>query len=295
MPPGRSDGTVPSLGACARLPGVTAALTVLATSEPIHWADLGLQRGIDLGFFTLRFYALAYIAGILLGYLHLTRMIKAPGSPMNADDAADLAFFATFGIVLGGRLGYATFYEPHLWTSLDLFKVWQGGMSFHGGLIGVLVALAWVAYRNKLPWLRVADYVTVNVPFGMMFGRIANFINGELWGKPTDVPWAVVVDGVPLHASQLYEAFLEGLVLFVILWWFTAKPRPRLAPSGLFLVCYGVFRFAVEFVRVPDENRGYLLFDWVTMGQILSLPMIVAGAWMLAVAYRRNERSGNYG
>jgi phosphatidylglycerol---prolipoprotein diacylglyceryl transferase len=167
-------------------------------------------------------------------------------------------------------------------------------MSFHGGLVGVLVALAMFANRRGKRIADVFDFTAPLPAIGFGAGRIGNFINGELWGKPTDVPWAVVVDGVPLHASQLYEAFLEGLVLFAVLWWFTSRPRPRLAPSGLFLLGYGVFRFAVEFVRVPDANRGYLLLDWMTMGQILSLPMIVIGLWLLVAAYRRNEPSGNY-
>ena len=167
-------------------------------------------------------------------------------------------------------------------------------MSFHGGLAGVLVALAMFANRRGRALVDVFDFTAPLPAIGFGAGRIGNFINGELWGKPTDVPWAVVVDGVPRHASQLYEALLEGLVLFVVLWWFTSKPRPRWAPSGLFLVCYGIFRFGVEFVRVPDDNRGYLLLGWVTMGQLLSLPMIVAGLWMLAVAYRRRVPSGNY-
>jgi phosphatidylglycerol:prolipoprotein diacylglycerol transferase len=167
-------------------------------------------------------------------------------------------------------------------------------MSFHGGLAGVLIALALFARsRSK----RVADAFDFTAPLpaiGFGAGRLGNFINGELWGKQTDVPWAFLVDGVARHPSQLYEALLEGLVLFVIMWWYTARPRPRLAPSGLFLVCYGVFRFAVEFVRIPDENRGYLAFGWLTTGQLLSTPMIVAGVWMLVLAYRRNEPSGNY-
>jgi len=167
-------------------------------------------------------------------------------------------------------------------------------MSFHGGLIGVLVALAMFANQRGRLIADVFDFAAPLPAIGFGAGRIGNFINGELWGKPTDVPWAVIVDGTPRHASQLYEALLEGLVLFAIIWWYTSKPRPRWAPSGLFLVCYGLFRFAVEFVRVPDANRGYLLFGWVTMGQILSLPMIAAGLWMLAVAYRRRQPSGNY-
>jgi len=184
--------------------------------------------------------------------------------------------------------------EQILANPLSVLRIWEGGMSFHGGLAGVLVALAMFANRRGKRVADVFDFTAPLPAIGFGMGRLGNFINGELWGKPTDVPWAVVVDGVPLHASQLYEAILGGLVLFVILWWFTARPRPRLAPSGLFLLCYGVFRFAVEFVRVPDANRGYLLLDWVTMGQILSLPMIFAGLWLLVLAYRRNQPSGNY-
>jgi phosphatidylglycerol:prolipoprotein diacylglycerol transferase len=161
-------------------------------------------------------------------------------------------------------------------------------------LIGVLVGLALFARSRRKRLVDVFDFAAPLPAIGFGAGRIGNFINGELWGKPTDVPWAVIVDGTPRHASQLYEALLEGLVLFAIIWWYTSKPRPRWAPSGLFLVCYGLFRFAVEFVRVPDSNRGYLLLGWVTMGQILSLPMIAAGLWMLAVAYRRGQPSGNY-
>jgi phosphatidylglycerol:prolipoprotein diacylglycerol transferase len=190
-------------------------------------------------------------------------------------------------------------------------------MSFHGGLIGVLLAVVIFARRRGRRVADVADFLAPLPGLGILAGRIGNFINGELWGKPTQMPWGFIVDPqrlhpVPadealrlcsrfgidpcilrVHASQLYEGLLEGLVLFVILWVYTSRPKPRLAPSGLFLICYGVFRFGIEFVRIPDENRGYLLFDWLTMGQILSVPMILAGAAMMAVAYRRNERSGN--
>jgi phosphatidylglycerol:prolipoprotein diacylglycerol transferase len=167
-------------------------------------------------------------------------------------------------------------------------------MSFHGGLVGSLFALAWFSRRHARRLADVLDFTAPLPAIGFAAGRIGNFINGELWGKETDVPWAFIVDGRALHPSQLYEAFLEGLVLFVLLWWFTSRPRPRWAPSGLFLVAYGSFRFLVEFVRVPDENRGYLLLGWVTTGQLLSLPMIIAGIWLLVLAYRRNEHSGNY-
>lgn len=276
-----------------------AALTVLAASDPLRWEDLGLRTGFDLGPFTLRYYALAYIAGILLGYVHLLRMVRAAGSPMTADDAADLVFFATFGIVLGGRLGYATFYDQQLWTSLDLVKIWQGGMSFHGGLIGVLVAMWWVARRNRLSWLRVADYVAVNVPFGMMFGRIANFINGELWGKPSDAPWAMVFPGAgpeARHPSQLYEAALEGLLMIVVMLWLFWRTRARWRPGllgGAFVAGIGAARFVVEFFREPDAQlTEFAARTGLHMGQWLTLPLIAVGVVLIVRALRRPPLEG---
>jgi len=251
---------------------------------------------LSLGPLRVRWYGLMYLVGFAAAWWLARRRAARPGSTWTPTDVDDLIFYCAIGVILGGRLGWMLFYgtENLISDPLSVLRIWEGGMSFHGGLAGVLIALAMFASRRGR---RIADVFDSTAPLpaiGFGAGRIGNFINGELWGKPTDVPWAVVVDGVPLHASQLYEAFLEGLVLFTILWWFTSKPRPRLAPSGLFLLCYGVFRFAIEFVRVPDANRGYLLLDWVTMGQILSLPMIVIGLWLLVVAYRRNEPSGNY-
>jgi phosphatidylglycerol:prolipoprotein diacylglycerol transferase len=251
---------------------------------------------VSLGPLQVRWYGLMYLVGFLAAWWLARRRAARPDSTWTPVEVDDLIFYSAVGTILGGRFGWMLFYgtERILEDPLSVLRIWEGGMSFHGGLIGVLVALALFASRRGK---RIADVFDFGAPLpaiGFGAGRIGNFINGELWGKPTDVPWAVVVDGVPLHASQLYEACLEGLALFVILWWFTSKPRPRLAPSGLFLLCYGLFRFVVEFVRVPDANRGYLLFDWVTMGQLLSLPMILAGLWMLARAYRRNEPSGNY-
>jgi phosphatidylglycerol:prolipoprotein diacylglycerol transferase len=251
---------------------------------------------ISIGPLHVRWYGLMYLVGFLSAWWLGRRRAAQPGSTWTPTEMDDFIFYCALGVILGGRLGWMLFYgtERILADPFSVLRIWEGGMSFHGGLVGVLVALAMFANRRGKRIADVFDFAAPLPALGFGAGRIGNFINGELWGKPTDVPWAVVVDGVPLHASQLYEALLEGLALFLILWWFTAKPRPRLAPSGLFLVCYGVFRFAVEFVRVPDDNRGYLLFDWLTMGQILSLPMIIAGCWLLAVAYRRRQRSGNY-
>jgi len=251
---------------------------------------------IALGPLQVRWYGLMYLVGFLAAWWLARRRASSPGSTWTPTGVDDLIFYSALGTILGGRVGWMLFYgtEQILDNPLSVLRIWEGGMSFHGGLAGVMVALAMFANRRGKRVADVFDFAAPLPAIGFGMGRLGNFINGELWGKPTDVPWAVLVDGVPLHASQLYEAILEGLVLFVILWWFTARPRPRLAPSGLFLLCYGVFRFAVEFVRVPDANRGYLLLEWVTMGQLLSLPMILAGLWLLVVAYRRNQPSGNY-
>ena len=212
-----------------------------AAGEVLRWSELGLTPGIELGFFTLRWYSLAYLAGIVLGYWHLSRMVRAPGSPMAQRHADDLFFYCTLGIILGGRLGYATFYQPELWGSLAILRLWEGGMSFHGGVIGVLVAIAFVAWRNALSFIRICDYIAVNVGFGMLFGRLANFVNGELWGRVTDVPWAMIFPtdplGLPRHPSQLYEAALEGALVIAVmlpLFWFTrARWRPGLLVGGV--------------------------------------------------------------
>ena len=251
---------------------------------------------ISIGPLRVRWYGLMYLVGFLGAWWLARRRAARPGSTWTPVDVDDLIFYCAVGVILGGRLGWMLFYgtERIMTDPLSVLRIWEGGMSFHGGLVGVLVALAMFASRRGRVIVDVFDFTAPLPAIGFAAGRIGNFINGELWGKPTDAPWGFVVDGVARHPSQLYEAFLEGLVLFSVLWWFTSRPRPRWAPSGLFLVCYGAFRFAVEFVRVPDENRGYLLLGWVTMGQILSLPMIVAGAWMLAYAYARRQPSGNY-
>jgi phosphatidylglycerol:prolipoprotein diacylglycerol transferase len=251
---------------------------------------------LSLGPLHVRWYGLMYLVGFLAAWWLARRRATRADSTWTPGDVDDLIFYSAVGTILGGRLGWMLFYgtERLLAEPTSIVRIWEGGMSFHGGLLGVIAAMMLFARRRGRRAVDVFDFMAPLPAIGFGAGRIGNFINGELWGKPTDVPWAVIVDGTPLHPSQLYEATLEGLVLFLILWWFTSKPRFRWAPSGLFLACYGAFRFLVEFVRVPDANRGYLLLDWVTMGQLLSLPMIVVGLAMFGHAYRRRDPSGNY-
>ena len=247
----------------------------------------------------VHWYGIMYLVGFVAGWWLARHRAKQPGSTWKPVDVDDLIFFAALGVILGGRIGWALIYghDALAENPLAIFRIWEGGMSFHGGLIGVMVAIAVFARLRSRSVADVFDFTAPLPGLGLLFGRIGNFINNELWGKTTDAPWGVLVNGEVRHASQLYEAFLEGLVIFVVLWIFTAKPRPRLAPSGLFLALYGVFRFVVEFVRVPDDymgDQGYIAFGWLTTGQILSLPMILVGLAMLAWAYRRRVPSGNF-
>ena len=204
-------------------------------------------------------------------------------------------FYIALGVILGGRIGYILFYgfSSFLHNPLILFKIWEGGMSFHGGFIGVLLAMVLFARKYQKGFWATVDFIAPLIAPGILFGRIGNFINGELWGRVTDLPWGMVFrqtgDGLPRHPSQLYEAALEGVALFVIVWLFSAKPRPTMAVSGVFALTYGIFRFLVELVRQPDVQLGYLAFGWVTMGQVLSLPLIVVGVALLALAYRRQS------
>lgn len=276
---------------------VLSILAAAAAHTPINWLDLGLTRGIDLGFFTLRWYSLAYLVGIVLAYWHVSRSLRQPGAPMAQRHADDLFFYCTLGVILGGRLGYATFYGPQLFSHpADLLKLWEGGMSFHGGLIGCTLAMAWVAWRGGLNFIRVCDYVAVCVPIGLFFGRCANFVNGELWGRVAgpNVPWAMVFpDGGPLarHPSQLYEAGLEGLVLGAILiplFWLTrARFRPGLL-TGIFVTGYGLARFTVEYFREPDAQlEEFALRTGFSMGQWLTVPMVLIGLVLIVNALVR--------
>jgi len=247
----------------------------------------------SIGFLKIRWYGLMYVIGFLFAWWLARRRCKSADSPITAEQVDDLIFYGMLGVILGGRIGYALVYgtEQLLSDPLYLFKITEGGMSFHGGLAGVMIAMWLYGRKLRLTMWRMTDFVAPIVPLGLGFGRIGNFINGELWGKPTDVPWGFIVNGQGLHPSQLYEALLEGFILFAILWWYSAKPRPYMAVSGLFLLLYGAFRFIVEFYRVPDAHLNYLALGWVTMGQILCVPMIAAGAIMLFMAYRAGEEA----
>ncbi len=252
---------------------------------------------LSLGPLKVHWYGLMYLLAFGAGYGLALWRIRRPGSGWTADMLSDLLFYIAMGVILGGRLGYVVFYgfdrllDDPLWA----LRVWEGGMSFHGGLLGVLIAVALFCRQYQKPWFNMMDFVAPLVPTGLLFGRIGNFIGGELWGRPVidpAYPYGMIfphVDNLVRHPSQLYEAALEGLVLFVLLWWYSAKPRPRMAVSGLFLIGYGAARFTVEFFRQPDADKGYILFDWMTMGQILTTPMILGGLVLMLLAYR-NQR-----
>jgi len=252
---------------------------------------------LTVGPLQIHWYGLAYLAGIGLGWWILHRRATLPASGWTRDDVADLVFYAAFGAVLGGRFGYALFYNfrEYLQDPLALFAVWRGGMSFHGGVLGFILAAWLYARRRGRSFFEVADFVIPVVPVGLFFGRVANFINQELWGAPSSLPWAVIftdpaADGIARHPSQLYEAALEGLVLLALLNFLWHRSPRRGIIAGSFLFGYGVFRFAVEFVREPDAHIGYLNHAWLTMGHVLSIPMVLAGAFIILVAYRRPFR-----
>jgi phosphatidylglycerol:prolipoprotein diacylglycerol transferase len=249
---------------------------------------------VSLGPVAIHWYGLMYLIGFIAGWWLGVVRARKPSSGWRTSEIGDLLFYVALGVILGGRIGYILFYNFGLFLDdpLVLFRVWQGGMSFHGGLLGVLFAMWLYGRRTGRSFFQVTDFMAPFVPIGLGAGRIGNFINGELWGRPTDLPWGMVfpfVDSQPRHPSMLYEALLEGVVLFLVLWVYSSRPRPTGAVSGMFLLCYGVFRFAVEFVREPDAHIGYLFMHWVTMGQVLSVPMILFGILLLVLAYRRRN------
>ena len=247
---------------------------------------------IAIGPLAVRWYGLMYLIGFGVAFLLARSRIKQ-GNSGNISIAVfdDLFFFCVLGVVLGGRLGYVLFYKPGYYVShpLEILAVWQGGMSFHGGFLGVLLAMVYIARKHRIHWLTITDFIAPLVPPALAAGRIGNFVNGELWGRSTDVAWGMVFRGagpLPRHPSQLYQFALEGVLLFVILWLYSAKPRPTGAVSAMFLIGYGVLRFAAEFFREPDDFLGLLAFS-LSMGQWLSLPMILAGIAMLAWSGRK--------
>jgi len=254
---------------------------------------------LQLGPISIRWYGLMYLVGFVGGLaLGRLRVRTRPDLGWTTRDLDDLLFYCVLGVVLGGRLGYVLFYKfsEYMHDPIRILYVWEGGMSFHGGFLGVTLAMCWFAHRTHRKWFEVTDFLAPLAPLGLAAGRIGNFINAELWGRPTEVPWAMIfrnVDELPRHPSQLYEAALEGVLLFVILWFFSHKPRPTGAVSGLFLLGYGVLRFLVEFTREPDSFIGPLPMGW-SMGQWLSLPMILGGIVMLVWAYRPGRVRARY-
>ena len=276
-------------------------------SRYIAFPDLGLHPVLlSLGGHPiLRWYSLAYLAGIFLGYWYMLKLLKQPGAPMSRRHADDLIFYAAMGVILGGRFGYVLFYNigEYLSHPIEIFELWDGGMSFHGGVIGTSLGILYFARKERLNWLRIHDYVACCAPIGLGLGRLANFINQELWGAQTTVPWAVrfqemtpagLVLGPPRHPSQIYEALLEGAVLFAILAFMFWRTKARYEPGklvGAFIFFYGCFRFGIEFIREPDHQLvSFAKATGLHMGQWLSLPMIVGGIYLMLTATRRRVR-----
>ncbi len=271
---------------------------------------------ISIGPLDIHWYGIMYLLAFLTFWaIGSLVAVKRRWWGWSTQDVSDILFYGMLGVILGGRIGYMLFYGTDLLLEdpFSLFRVWDGGMSFHGGLLGVMVAMAWFARHKHRSFWQVADFVAPLVPIGLAFGRLGNFIGGELWGRPTDVPWAMIfarttgfgsdetaalneawrsgaLDHLARHPSQLYQAGLEGLTLFIILMWYSSRPRPAAAVSGLFLLGYGFFRICVEFFRQPDTQIGFLVMNWLTMGMLLSLPMVAAGLTIMLLAYRAQSR-----
>ncbi len=241
---------------------------------------------LSLGSLNIHWYGLMYFLAFL-SFIHLGKkqIFSKPWFNLNEKMLDDTFFYGALGVILGGRLGYVLFYQPLYYFThpYEIFALWQGGMSFHGGLIGVLIGVYWVTTKYKASWLQTMDFIAPLIPLGLFFGRVGNFINQELWGRPTDLPWGMIfpiIDKIPRHPSQIYEALFEGIILFIILWIYSSSKRQIGKVSGLFLLLYGFFRFFIEFTRAPDQFLGFIFLKF-TMGQILCIPMIIIGLWFL--------------
>ena len=256
----------------------------------------------SLGPLDVHWYGIMYLFAFVSAWLVAMHRAGQSRTPVTRPQVENLITYGAFGVVIGGRVGYVVFYNFDAWMRdpLWLFRVWEGGMSFHGGLIGVVLAMLFYAHRIRVPYLKLTDFVAPIVPLGLGFGRLGNFIGQELWGRPTDLPWAMVFpddpEGLARHPSQLYQFALEGLVLFALVFWFSHRPRPAGAVSGVFLIGYSCFRILVEFAREPDQHIQFDLFGWVTRGQLLSLPMLALGLGLVLFAYwgpKQNGRAGS--
>ncbi len=248
----------------------------------------------EIGPFTVAWYGIMYLLAFLIGWWLAKYRAAKPGSGWQPDEIGDIVFYIVVGVIVGGKLGSALFYQTEQLLSdpLSALNPMRGGMSFHGGFIGVLVAFWLYGRTTKRSFFQVADFIAPAFPIGLGAGRLGNFINGELYGRVTDVPWGMVFPAggpEPRHPNPIYQMIGEGVILFCLVWWFSSKPRPRMAVSGFFTLCYGIYRFLVEFVREPDAHLGFIAMDWLTMGQLLSLPMIIIGAALMFFAYKNQK------
>lgn len=253
---------------------------------------------VSIGPISVHWYGIMYLIGFASAYALGMYRAKRSNGLWTPEMVSDAIFYGALGVILGGRIGYILFYQfpAFIDNPLIMVRIWEGGMSFHGGLLGVIVAMYFFARRYNKHLVDVTDFLAPFIPIGLGAGRIGNFIGSELWGKPSDVSWAMIFPNDPLqlarHPSQLYQFVLEGVVLFCVLWFFSQKPKPRYCVSGMFLLFYGLFRILVEFVREPDAQIGYLAFNWVTQGQVLSLPMLLGGITLIIVGlkYKKNPQ-----